>query len=186
MGAVIVLAPGDQVGLLEVPLHNPLLHVLLGKRERQSAAGSMAEVDPAGAIDLDRARVRVLVLLLVLQKDSETLLLELLGQSATGRLLGGFQLVERDEALLMQELDERGQKRQRLQGLAGVGVEPAVDVQDAPHNLPAEIVGTLGDVRAVFHMRSEEHTSELQSPCNLVCRLLLEKKKNTDQRDHHT
>src|SRR2546426_5050413 len=26
-------------------------------------------------------------------------------------------------------------------------------------------------------VRSEEHTSELQSPCNLVCRLLLEKKK---------
>src|SRR5256885_9755586 len=30
----------------------------------------------------------------------------------------------------------------------------------------------------VFRGRSEEHTSELQSPCNLVCRLLLEKKKN--------
>src|SRR5256885_2904511 len=29
----------------------------------------------------------------------------------------------------------------------------------------------------VGFMRSEEHTSELQSPCNLVCRLLLEKKK---------
>src|SRR5256885_7955894 len=28
--------------------------------------------------------------------------------------------------------------------------------------------------------RSEEHTSELQSPCNLVCRLLLEKKKKID------
>src|SRR5256885_9200762 len=28
-----------------------------------------------------------------------------------------------------------------------------------------------------FGNRSEEHTSELQSPCNLVCRLLLEKKK---------
>src|SRR5256885_11874607 len=28
--------------------------------------------------------------------------------------------------------------------------------------------------------RSEEHTSELQSPCNLVCRLLLEKKKITN------
>src|SRR5256885_5822785 len=28
--------------------------------------------------------------------------------------------------------------------------------------------------------RSEEHTSELQSPCNLVCRLLLEKKKNSN------
>src|SRR2546426_8660707 len=28
-----------------------------------------------------------------------------------------------------------------------------------------------------YAFRSEEHTSELQSPCNLVCRLLLEKKK---------
>src|SRR2546426_8960116 len=32
----------------------------------------------------------------------------------------------------------------------------------------------LGDIS---YRRSEEHTSELQSPCNLVCRLLLEKKK---------
>src|SRR5256885_4651969 len=30
--------------------------------------------------------------------------------------------------------------------------------------------------------RSEEHTSELQSPCNLVCRLLLEKKKHKSDR----
>src|ERR1039457_7197027 len=30
--------------------------------------------------------------------------------------------------------------------------------------------------------RSEEHTSELQSPCNLVCRLLLEKKKSEEGR----
>src|SRR2546426_4739422 len=44
-------------------------------------------------------------------------------------------------------------------------------------------VSARGDsgVRAV---RSEEHTSELQSPCNLVCRLLLEKKKNS--RTKHT
>src|SRR2546426_1654768 len=35
--------------------------------------------------------------------------------------------------------------------------------------------------------RSEEHTSELQSPCNLVCRLLLEKKKTCDRvGDNHT
>src|SRR5256885_8856614 len=33
---------------------------------------------------------------------------------------------------------------------------------------------------AIF-VRSEEHTSELQSPCNLVCRLLLEKKNITQQ-----
>src|SRR5256885_17118891 len=30
-----------------------------------------------------------------------------------------------------------------------------------------------------LHRRSEEHTSELQSPCNIVCRLLLAKKKRT-------
>src|SRR2546426_12782945 len=34
------------------------------------------------------------------------------------------------------------------------------------------------DRRRLASQRSEEHTSELQSPCNLVCRLLLEKKKN--------
>src|SRR5256885_3656777 len=32
------------------------------------------------------------------------------------------------------------------------------------------------EINWVVHVRSEEHTSELQSPCNLVCRLLLEKK----------
>src|SRR5256885_11889622 len=32
---------------------------------------------------------------------------------------------------------------------------------------------------ALGAQRSEEHTSELQSPCNLVCRLLLEKKEST-------
>src|SRR2546426_6315957 len=32
--------------------------------------------------------------------------------------------------------------------------------------------------------RSEEHTSELQSPCNLVCRLLLEKKKKNATYHH--
>src|SRR5256885_12207759 len=34
--------------------------------------------------------------------------------------------------------------------------------------------------------RSEEHTSELQSPCNLVCRLLLEKKKQQTAHEHVT
>src|ERR1022692_3346241 len=37
---------------------------------------------------------------------------------------------------------------------------------------------------SIWHARSEEHTSELQSPCNLVCRLLLEKKKKN--RGHQT
>src|SRR2546426_4015595 len=34
--------------------------------------------------------------------------------------------------------------------------------------------------------RSEEHTSELQSPCNLVCRLLLEKKKKNTYKEQRT
>src|SRR5256885_11578050 len=62
-------------------------------------------------------------------------------------LLGGRPLDERQRAL-----------RRRARGLVeGVGLDPA-----GPLELGA---------------RSEEHTSELQSPCNLVCRLLLEKKK---------
>src|SRR5256885_9253631 len=40
----------------------------------------------------------------------------------------------------------------------------------------------LGDLEVSDLRRSEEHTSELQSPCNLVCRLLLEKKKLTLRR----
>src|SRR2546426_6663351 len=43
-------------------------------------------------------------------------------------------------------------------------------LRNAGHATP---VVTSGGLRG----RSEEHTSELQSPCNLVCRLLLEKKK---------
>src|SRR2546426_4919434 len=41
----------------------------------------------------------------------------------------------------------------------------------------------LGNMDTPFkRFRSEEHTSELQSPCNLVCRLLLEKKKKPPTR----
>src|SRR5256885_10756068 len=42
------------------------------------------------------------------------------------------------------------------------------------HGGRAQALGREG----LVHHRSEEHTSELQSPCNLVCRLLLEKKNN--------
>src|SRR2546426_3844724 len=41
--------------------------------------------------------------------------------------------------------------------------------------------GTLERTLPSSRLRSEEHTSELQSPCNLVCRLLLEKKKKKKQ-----
>src|SRR5256885_12845138 len=41
----------------------------------------------------------------------------------------------------------------------------------------AFVVVVAARLQAAAQERSEEHTSELQSPCNLVCRLLLEKKK---------
>src|SRR5256885_7642002 len=44
---------------------------------------------------------------------------------------------------------------------------------------PAGVCGEMAsEPLLAFLLRSEEHTSELQSPCNLVCRLLLEKKKH--------
>src|SRR5438552_11736442 len=52
-----------------------------------------------------------------------------------------------------------------------------VDAGRFAHAARAEL--GIGD-RLVFAYRSEEHTSELQSPDHLVCRLLLEKKKIQD------
>src|SRR2546426_8844194 len=42
-----------------------------------------------------------------------------------------------------------------------------------------EVEGHTSGCLGSLGVRSEEHTSELQSPCNLVCRLLLEKKKKS-------
>src|SRR5260370_23663704 len=60
-----------------------------------------------------------------------------------------------------------------------------------PASTAAWICGNIFDVadslgaEAAVEARSEEHTSELQSHLNLVCRLLLEKKKNTiDENDY--
>src|SRR3989442_2161576 len=53
--------------------------------------------------------------------------------------------------------------------------------RDAPHRSRARHVGGAYERRA----RSEEHTSELQSRPHLVCRLLLEKKKNIMTLRHH-
>src|SRR5256885_11776935 len=45
-------------------------------------------------------------------------------------------------------------------------------------NLNDVISTSFQNYSAAIEKRSEEHTSELQSPCNLVCRLLLEKKNS--------
>src|SRR5256885_5018191 len=56
--------------------------------------------------------------------------------------------------------------------ICGPGQQP-----DQAHRGRGDRQADADDARRADH-RSEEHTSELQSPCNLVCRLLLEKKKN--------
>src|SRR5256885_1270499 len=66
----------------------------------------------------------------------------------------------------------------RLQHVAVADAALGAQAGGGGHHLGHEFVR----VQAAFHdgldlaARSEEHTSELQSPCNLVCRLLLEKK----------
>src|SRR2546426_5408093 len=74
----------------------------------------------------------------------------------------------------------------------GAALNPASSYERGFH--PTAVCGTLGAAAASARLvrlapeqtnmalgRSEEHTSELQSPCNLVCRLLLEKKKKRMQ-----
>src|SRR2546426_6970110 len=52
---------------------------------------------------------------------------------------------------------------------------------ERPDPLPSTVSNRQRSAHAPpFALRSEEHTSELQSPCNLVCRLLLEKKKKNN------
>src|SRR5436189_2446587 len=54
------------------------------------------------------------------------------------------------------------------------------------HNLRAAFLHVMADaaVSVLVIVRSEEHTSELQSPMYLVCRLLLEKKKKLQKYNH--
>src|SRR2546426_9070813 len=56
--------------------------------------------------------------------------------------------------------------------LAGLEALETIRETNAPHRRPLAVAAWSDEER------SEEHTSELQSPCNLVCRLLLEKKKS--------
>src|SRR5690348_14854400 len=64
-----------------------------------------------------------------------------------------------------------------------------LEVQGAPGEILEAIEGTVdnahqqGECLVVIASRSEEHTSELQSPVHLVCRLLLEKKKKQNNQN---
>src|SRR5256885_11851803 len=52
-----------------------------------------------------------------------------------------------------------------------------------PTRIATTLKAAATRLSAASGTRSEEHTSELQSPCNLVCRLLLEKKKLLGERE---
>src|SRR2546426_5983715 len=74
-------------------------------------------------------------------------------------------------------------------------VKRAMDCKFSAYRSARSEAGPVTPPAAMFHphsghtgsseamRRSEEHTSELQSPCNLVCRLLLEKKKKTQNNE---
>src|SRR5690606_40270228 len=69
-----------------------------------------------------------------------------------------------------------GEDRDQLPG------RQAVEERHGPSTLPRRVLDGRGHPAQSDRGRSEEHTSELQSRENLVCRLLLEKKKNKRDR----
>src|SRR2546426_8998540 len=79
---------------------------------------------------------------------------------------------------------ERPPSRRSVVSVDPAGPPPATTTSKAEESLtqgPRARPGPSSSIRSRCSCtgpRSEEHTSELQSPCNLVCRLLLEKKKN--------
>src|SRR2546427_470945 len=78
--------------------------------------------------------------------------------------------------------------RSRVCIAIAISLRPRVIIADEPTSaldvvVQRQVIDTLRavqeDLEASIILRSEEHTSELQSQSNLVCRLLLEKKKTT-------
>src|SRR5438552_10985063 len=67
--------------------------------------------------------------------------------------------------------------RSRRVAIAGIGHEGLLDDPRGGLGQAIDAVEVLGRGARGGALRSEEHTSELQSPDHLVCRLLLEKKK---------
>src|SRR3989454_10655302 len=80
-------------------------------------------------------------------------------------LVDGQRVVQRDSVMVSQLVDPESLHRFAI----------AVGQSGPPAHAEDDVTSTLHYNE--HSTRSEEHTSELQSPCNLVCRLLLEKKK---------
>src|SRR5256885_12597316 len=108
--------------------------------------------------------------------------------------LGGIHVVDAQHRVLMALLRAKRRGATVRAGTDHLQREVCIVTMHADENTRLNLVAPDRQVRMVRiddllridlrvlrpvirHRRSEEHTSELQSPCNLVCRLLLEKKK---------
>src|SRR5436190_14858931 len=81
--------------------------------------------------------------------------------------------------------DLRSFPTRRSSDLSRAAARAGAPHPEGPRGVPKVAIaagGTAGCYRDLGHSRSEEHTSELQSHSDLVCRLLLEKKKRRPQR----
>src|SRR2546426_2656092 len=91
--------------------------------------------------------------------------------------------LKRSFDVLVDQQDRLALRRQAFDRLVDDGRDAWLDASGGLVDDQDGIVHqAAGDLKLALlsaaQRRSEEHTSELQSPCNLVCRLLLEKKKN--------
>src|SRR2546430_4223046 len=153
------------------------------------AARAQARVSVARALDpLDRFTLEILEALRLSRVDDEASVAAVLALTCAARPTpdpGAVRdAVDRLRALFLVYGDEDALRL--VPGVddvsppypAGLG-RPAVDLDPATAALCADPAGLRRTVLAApLQSRSEEHTSELQSQSNLVCRLLLEKKKN--------
>src|SRR5205807_9991041 len=101
-------------------------------------------------------------------------ILYLMIQRPTRSTLFPYTTLFRSSSLTMNGMRTEPQKD--LIAAFGMRNSLIVSIEHVAGQLPGQSTSVLMQTWQV-HSRSEEHTSELQSPCNLVCRLLLEKKK---------
>src|SRR5258708_4230407 len=95
--------------------------------------------------------------------------------------LGGYLLTQPHSSMNAVVQEQRGNLIDRFDGVATSSTPtplPPGLFQASSETVLAPVAAQDGEAALYYHTRSEEHTSELQSPDHLVCRLLLEKNKN--------